>query len=198
MKNLLKTISLILLIFIPNYSYSKNLEYSYYEITIDSSLIFSQDYVIAYNDSEEYFSQNKDIRSCKLKNKTACKIFTYLEDNTTFTDYQIYAIICSAYRESTLNPHAGKAQYGLFQWNNFRERLYYKIFKRSLKGTSIYQQLDFLIWELEHTETIAYKALLKSNNFEQASIAMVKKFERSLHQQSDINKQRKIYKQLVK
>lgn len=197
MKNLLKTISLILLTSLSQYSYGEEIEFNYDENIIEYPLISEMNYVIAYNNSEHYFSQNKEIRSCKLNNKTACLIYKYLKNNTTFKDFQIYAIICSAYRESTLNPKAGNSQYGLFQWNHARERLYRKVFKRSLRNTTITQQLEFFIWELKHTENIAYKALLKSNNFEQASIAMVKKFERSLHQQSDINKQRRIYKQLL-
>ncbi len=202
MKNLLKIISLVLLSSLSLCSCAtatevKDFDYEYYSI-IDQTIILHRDFVIDYNDSKENYSQNKDIRSCKLKNKTACDMYHYLTNKSTFKDHQIYAIISSAYRESTLNPRAGSAQYGLFQWNHVRERLYYKTYKRSLKGTSIEQQIDFFLWELKHTETIAYKSLLNSNSFEQASVAMVKKFERSLHQQSDINKQNRIYKKLRK
>ncbi len=200
MKNLLKIISLVLLSSLSLCSCAteiKDFDYENYSI-IDQTIILHRDFVIDYNNTNTNYSQNKDIRSCKLKNKTACDMYHYLTNKSTFKDYQIYAIISSAYRESTLNPRAGIAQYGLFQWNRARERLYYKTYKRSLKGTSIEQQIDFFIWELKHTETVAYKSILNSNSFEQASVAMVKKFERSQNQQSDINKQRRIYKQLTK
>ena len=148
--------------------------------------------------TKQNLRHNKDLRSCRLNNKMACRIFNYIKNKSSFKDYQIYAIITSAYRESSLNPRVGSSQYGLFQWNRARSRLYSKTFHRSIRGTSVEQQIDFLLWELEHTETITKKDILKSNSFEQASVAIVKKFERSKHKQSDINKQGRIYKQLLK
>ena len=197
MKNLLKTIGLIILLSISKYSFSEEVKLDYSKEHIGVSLTPTENIVIAYNDSTEHFSQNKDIRSCELNNKTACRIFNYLS-KSNFKDYQKDAIITSAFRESTLNPSVGVDQYGLFQWNKKRQKLYLRTFHRSIRGTSIEQQIDFFLWELKNTETKAYKAILSSNNFQQASIAVVKKYERSLHQQSDINKQNKIYKQLTK
>lgn len=197
MKNLLKTIGLVILLSISKFSFSEEVKLDYSKEYVGVSLTPTENIVIAYNDSTEHFSQNKDIRSCKLNNKTACRIFNYLS-KSNFKDYQKYAIITSAFRESTLNPNVGIDQYGLFQWNKKRQKLYSKTFHRSIKGTSIEQQIDFFLWELKNTEIRAYKALLNSNNFQQASVAMVRKYERSLNQQSDISKQNKIYRQLTK
>lgn len=198
MKNLLKTITLVLLFSISGCSYGEVVKLDEDKDGVEKVVTQEKNIVVHIADIKQDLIQNKVVRSCDLNDKTACRLFNYLKNKSTFKDYQIYAIITSAYRESTLNPRAGTAQYGLFQWNHVRERLYYKTYKRSLRGTSIEQQIDFFLWELKHTETKANTALLNSNNFQQSSVAMVKKFERSQHQQSDINKQNRIYKKLRK
>ena len=196
MKNLLKTISLVILLTISLCSYGEEVSIGYTKDGIEESVNPKEKAIVAQSDSKQTLRQDKDLRSCNLNDKTACRMFNYLKNKSTFKDYQILAIITSAYRESTLNPKAGTTQYGLFQWDLHRLKVYGKIFHRNIKGASIEQQIDFFLWELKHTETKANVALLNSNNFQQANIAMVRKFERSKNQQSDINKQNRIYRKL--
>ena len=139
-----------------------------------------------------------DIQSCDSNNKTVCKIFKYLKNNSPFKDYQIYAIIASAYRESSLNHRVGKSQYGLFQWTHERSKSYSRVFHSNIRDSSIEQQLAFFLWEINNKEKKTYNALLKSDNFQQASIIMVTIFERPKNKKSAIKKQAKIYKQIIK
>lgn len=72
----------------------------------------------------------------------------------------------------------GGEAYGIGQWHPDRQRNFARAMGRPIQGSSLEQQLDFLLWELNNTEKRAKSALMQASNPMQAAAAFTAKFER--------------------
>lgn len=90
-------------------------------------------------------------------------------------------IVGNLYGESGLNPAAigdgGKA-YGVAQWHPDRQANFARVFGRSIIGSSVDQQLQFVNWELNNTEKRAGSLLRKASSIEEATKTFMTAFER--------------------
>jgi hypothetical protein len=97
-------------------------------------------------------------------------------------DYQIAAVMGHAEQESGFKPSAsntkGENSYGLFQWNQDRHAAMEQFLKdNGYKKNDPKGQMEFFMHEMKGPERAAWRALLNSQNVEQANMAM-KQFER--------------------
>lgn len=109
-----------------------------------------------------------------------------------YEDFQANAIIASANRESGFDINAvgdnGRSK-GLFQWDEARRRAFEQHFKIPFDKSTAQQQVDFLFWEMKNSHRRAGDILKKSRNDVEANISIVRDYEISKNQGSDIQKQ---------
>ena len=84
-----------------------------------------------------------------------------------YTHVQVVGIMANLKEESGYKPNlygdSGKA-YGIAQWHPDRRALFQKKFGKSMIGSSVQEQLDFLDYELKHHEKDAYRKLKKATS----------------------------------
>jgi hypothetical protein len=94
---------------------------------------------------------------------------------------QAIGMAANAGRESGFDDRAvgdnGKAV-GLYQWHPDRQAVYEKMFGRSLALSSREEQMGFSLWELQHTESTAGRALLDSNRADDSAAKISSLYER--------------------
>lgn len=81
-----------------------------------------------------------------------------------------------------LNPGAanpGEQAYGIAQWRGSRQRDFAKEMGKPLQGSSLEDQLKFVQWELNNTETRAAQALKGAKTAEDAAAIVDQYYERS-------------------
>lgn len=104
-----------------------------------------------------------------------------------WSDYQAAAIVGNLLGESGLDTNVygdNKNAYGIAQWHANRQAQFQKLYGRSIKGSSLEQQLGFVNWELLNTERNAGTRLLNSSNLSQATYAVMRGYERPLNDSS--------------
>ena len=84
-----------------------------------------------------------------------------------YTHTQVIGIMANLKEESGYKPNlygdSGKA-YGIAQWHPDRRALFQKKFGKSMIGSSVQEQLDFLDYELKNHEKDAYRKLKKATS----------------------------------
>jgi hypothetical protein len=211
LKNVLKTISLVILLSISVCSYGEEVNIDYTKDGVEESISPKVKAIVVQSDSKQTLRQDKDLRSCDLNDKTKT-------DNLTktinfflckgFKSFQAHAIAANFMRESMngrknllIDPHnSSGSQYGIAQWTGGRKILFYKKFGHSLNKSSLQEQLEFVIYEFKNgssLEKLSYNKIISSNNFDSASSAFVRLYERSLHQNKDISRNRELYKKYI-
>jgi biotin carboxyl carrier protein len=112
---------------------------------------------------------------------TPKKIITFFK-NKGLTTSQAAGIAGNLATESEFNPGAigdNGTSYGLAQWHAERwDRLKTWTAKHSFDSASIDGQLEYLWWELKHSEYKAYDQLIKQSNPADAAQVFAKYFER--------------------
>jgi predicted nucleic acid-binding Zn-ribbon protein len=87
------------------------------------------------------------------------------------TKNQATGLVANLYAESGLNPTAvgdsGKA-YGIAQWHPDRQAEFERVYGKSIKGSSLQEQLNFVAYELQHKEKNALEQLLKAKTTDEA------------------------------
>lgn len=78
----------------------------------------------------------------------------------------------------------GGRAYGLAQWHPDRQANFAKVFGKSIKGSSMEEQLQFVDWELNNTEINARNALLGANTLFDKVKTFMLKFERPANSSS--------------
>lgn len=105
--------------------------------------------------------------------KTTKEVIDYLVKKG-YKRHHAAGIVANLYHESGFDPgilgDGGKA-YGIAQWHADRQKLFKKKYGKSIKGSTIQEQLDFLDYELKTTEKSAYNKLLKSKDAQSAALA---------------------------
>jgi hypothetical protein len=97
---------------------------------------------------------------------------------------QAIAIASSIKSESSFNPAAvgdentGSPAYGLCQWRGSRQIDFENSQHRPLNGSTFHEQLEFISWELDHTEHVAGGLLRAANTIEDATKVVCVKYER--------------------
>jgi len=140
------------------------------------------------NDSK-YFGQNTfqmDKKSGQQKKLTseeearAKKAIAFFQSKGWSKD-QASAIVGNLLQESNLDPNAvnpkSKAR-GIAQWLGSRVKDFEKQEHTPLEGSGIEQQLDFVNWELNHSEKKAGDAIKATSNIQDATTAVANKYER--------------------
>jgi len=112
------------------------------------------------------------------------KIFNFLTDKG-LSPAQAAGFIGNFYAESRLNPQAvnpndlGKRSEGLAQWRgDRRERLMSYSSENNLDYRSLTAQLNFVMYELQTTESNAYGKIKNASTPEEAAIAISRYYER--------------------
>jgi LysM repeat protein len=83
---------------------------------------------------------------------------------------------------TNLNPNASNAReqaYGIAQWRGPRQQKFAKEIGKSLQGSSLQDQLQFVQWELNNTESQAAQALKGAKTAEDAAAIVDHYYERS-------------------
>jgi spore coat assembly protein SafA len=82
-----------------------------------------------------------------------------------------------------LNPHqqqfGGGPGFGLAQWEGPRQADFRKVMGKDIHKSTFQDQLEFVQWELKHTESAAGDALKKTNSPKAAADAFLFKYERA-------------------
>lgn len=83
----------------------------------------------------------------------------------------------------------GGLAYGIAQWHPDRQRKFERAFGKNIRGSSFKEQLAFVQWELDNTETKAAGYLKRAKTAEEAAWAFDEYYERSsgAHRQRRIN-----------
>ena len=112
------------------------------------------------------------------KKRQAMNFFT----ENGYTKEQAAGIIGNLIAESNLNPFAvgdgGKA-FGIAQWHPDRQAIFSRVFGKDIHNSTFEEQLAFVKWELENTETTANNHLKSTTTASDAAYVFDKHFERS-------------------
>jgi peptidoglycan hydrolase-like protein with peptidoglycan-binding domain len=122
--------------------------------------------------------------------QSAVKFFT----NKGWTPEQAAGIVGNLQAESGANlkidalGDKGQA-YGIAQWHPDRQSRFNKVIGKDIRQSSLEDQLAFVDWELNNTESAAGRQLKKTTTPEQAAWVMDEYYERSsgAHRQNRIN-----------
>ena len=122
--------------------------------------------------------------------QSAVKFFT----NKGWTPEQAAGIVGNLQAESGANLKIdavgdnGQA-YGIAQWHPDRQSRFNKVIGKDIRQSSLEDQLAFVDWELNNTESAAGRQLKKTTSPEQAAWVMDEYYERSsgAHRQNRIN-----------
>lgn len=115
--------------------------------------------------------------------KDAYRILTQKDQYGSFSEEQAKGIIANLMGESGrgLNSTAvgdkGKA-YGLAQWHSNRQADFEKIFNHPIQQGTFAEQVEFLKWELQHTEKAAGDRIRQAKTAQEATVAAVRFYER--------------------
>ena len=105
-----------------------------------------------------------------------------------WSDDQAAAIVGNFEGESGLNPAAvgdGGQAYGIAQWHADRQAIFQQRYGRSIRGSSLAQQLNFANYELRYgNETAAGKRLMATGNVNDATYAVMRGYERPANDSS--------------
>jgi hypothetical protein len=104
------------------------------------------------------------------------------------TEAQSIGIAANIEGESSFDPTRpgdGGTAYGLCQWRGDRQTNFQKVFDRPIKGSTFRDQLEFINWELNNTESAAGKALKQAQSVGQAADIVCRDYERPLHPELD-------------
>jgi LysM repeat protein len=101
-----------------------------------------------------------------------------------WTPAQAAGLVANLQAESgkNLNPGAANNQeqaYGIAQWRGSRQRDFAKEMGKPLQGSSLQDQLEFVQWELNNTESRASRALKSAQTAEDAAAIVDQYYERS-------------------
>lgn len=130
---------------------------------------------ISLNVDRSRINATRDVKT------NADKIYVYLEEKG-MSKIQICAILGNLYQESGLNPEITESNgigYGLAQWSFGRKT---ELLSRYDNPGDIYNQLDYLWYELTELEmwTSNYEEIFYNTvNLKEATIAFCKGFERA-------------------
>lgn len=117
---------------------------------------------------------------------TAVKFFI----SKGYTPEQAAGIVGNLQAESGANLNTaavgdgGKA-YGIAQWHPDRQQNFKRAMGKDIQGSSLEDQLAFIIWELKNTEKNADSYLRRAQNAEQAAAIFDKYYERSSGEHRD-------------
>lgn len=100
-------------------------------------------------------------------------------------------VVGNLIRESSMNPRAtsmldGKSYVGLAQWGPARQAQFKARYGHDLSQSTVDEQVDFLMWELSHTEKSAGDSLRMSPNNQVAARIFQTEFERSKNAAADL------------
>ena len=98
-----------------------------------------------------------------------------------YTDEQAAGVIGSLIQESNLDPGAknpDSKMYGIMQWDTNRRNQFKKIIGRDIQGSSIKEQVDFMLWEAENTEKRGWSKVKQSKTSAEAADAHTRYVER--------------------
>ena len=101
--------------------------------------------------------------------------------NLGWSREQVIGIIANVHKESSGNDKAtgdhGHA-YGLGQWHEPRQADFARIFGHDIRSSTHEEQIDFINWELRHSEGRAGQALMGAKNAAEAAAIISKLYER--------------------
>lgn len=99
-----------------------------------------------------------------------------------WTHNQASGIVANLQAESKILPdqaqHGGGPGYGIAQWERPRQALFKKWAGHDIHGTSLEEQMEFVQYELSHTEIVAGKALKKTKTAGEAGASVCRLYER--------------------
>lgn len=123
----------------------------------------------------------KKLGSTKQK-KTNATIALDFFISKGYSKQQAAAIVGNLMQESGLNIKAcgdrGLA-YGIAQWHPGRQANFRKLFGKSIRSSSLQEQLEFVHWELNNTEKKSYLLLKKTCSVHEAAKVIDWHYERS-------------------
>lgn len=111
---------------------------------------------------------------------------------------QACGIVANLQAESGLRPDAvgdGGQAYGVAQWHPDRQAAYERAFGASIKGSSVADQLAFVVWELHNTESAAGIQLATCTTPQQAAETICRHYERPADQDGESAKRAAIAQQ---
>ncbi|WP_269501109.1 phage tail tip lysozyme [Burkholderia sp. IMCC1007] len=125
----------------------------------------------------------------QLNDKTIVGNGARLEDARSMVEWYVnhglsreraIGMAANAYRESSFNERAENdtGHVGLFQWDKARQKIYEQNFGRPLALASRDEQLGYSLWELQHHESNAGRALAESNDAATAAMRISTLYER--------------------
>jgi len=152
----------------------------YHNYLISNPLIFSDPFATDdefLGDLPESAFVNGDIKSMS----NVCKrCYNYLL-KSGYTKSQVIGILCNIYQESRFDPYAknpSSSAQGLCQWLKARRNIFERIIGVPVIGSTVEQQMEFAVYELNNTEKQAGRKIKEAINIEQACYAWLKYFER--------------------
>lgn len=80
--------------------------------------------------------------------------------------------------DAAVHQHGGGPGFGLGQWEGPRQAQFHQTMGRDIEGSSFSQQLDFVQWELTHTESGAGRALHGATSASDAGSIVTRLYER--------------------
>jgi hypothetical protein len=98
-----------------------------------------------------------------------------------WTAAQAAGIVANLQAESNLDPHIvgdGGAAYGLGQWHPDRQANFERFTGHSIRSSTFAEQLEFVQWELTHTESGAGNALKGADSASEAAAIFCRLYER--------------------
>jgi spore germination protein YaaH len=101
-----------------------------------------------------------------------------------WTSEQAAGLVANLQAESgqNIDPAAsnpGEQAYGIAQWRGTRQQLFAKTIGKPLQGSSLQDQLQFVQWELNNTESRAGQALKNAQSAADAAAIIDQYYERS-------------------
>lgn len=85
------------------------------------------------------------------------------------------------YQGVPLNPAAvgdNGSAYGIGQWHSDRQAIFQNVYGKSIRGSTLQEQLQFVQYELTHTEQGAYTRLSNTSSVGEATTAFMAAYER--------------------
>ncbi|WP_321810068.1 phage tail tip lysozyme [Burkholderia sp. BCC1985] len=132
----------------------------------------------------------------QLNEKTIVGNGARLEDARSMVEWYVnhglsreraIGMAANAYRESSFNERAENetGHVGLFQWDKARQKIYEQNFGRPLALASRDEQLNYSLWELQHHESNAGRALAQSSDAATAAMRISTLYERHGNPEED-------------
>jgi hypothetical protein len=131
-------------------------------------------------------------------NQDSKSVAKYLQSKG-YAEHEAQGIAASLKGENDTFDPARKNKEGMVgaaQWNKKRQALYSKNFGgKKLENATLKEQLDFLMWEHQNTESGAYKALKNTKSAKEAQESHTKDFERTDNLSQELIRRNKILQQ---